>query len=479
MNIFSELKPEWHPKTPLELLDCSPRALKAIGNDEADVLRKVFGITTLSEMVTHPLIDWVWRTYQGFRSGFQQELPADAGQHLKDKWTGRSCGDWLGAPLNSLRQLSDEAGLLLGRTMGWVTIRNMAADKAFEAAREIHRLEKGELGPPGADQPKPLKDYFAGAAPRHIDRAREVAGLPPIPPAPPAPPPPSPVGSREGIARSKTLAPPPETPPPPSSASARETPAPPARITVESRGNIARSDTPLAGVTVTSGGPRRLSTHGAPLDQAEVSPFGGVPVPSSDTIRTEYTSDGNYIPKGGGSRGWYANEGVAKTERMNNYGYSQAIDENRFRSSGLENKVRLNLRGAERREVRLQLRYGIDGTANLVPALCLDVSLTGAKIRIGRTLRDGMVLFLIFVQRDEMDGTTTPFLQIRGEVMWCKSVDPNFKVQRFDCGLRFVEMSLDEKEGLSKVMMDRVDELVQAQQHSDEKAAEFETWKLG
>ena len=44
--------------------------------------------------------------------------------------------------------------------------------------------------------------------------------------------------------------------------------------------------------------------------------------------------------------------------------------------------------------------------------------------------------------------------------MWCRPVNLRFRSPRYDCGINFTEMAIDDKERLAKVLTDRVDELL-------------------
>ncbi|MCH8320586.1 MAG: hypothetical protein IH790_06505, partial [Acidobacteria bacterium] len=109
------------------------RALRIKGIDEpqAEALQKIFQITTVREMVNHPEIDWVWRTFSAYRAGLQRDLPADAGEHVEADWLERSCGEWLSSPVNTLKALTTEDVLLLASTLQCVTVRNLATDTAI------------------------------------------------------------------------------------------------------------------------------------------------------------------------------------------------------------------------------------------------------------------------------------------------------------------------------------------------------------
>jgi hypothetical protein len=163
--------------------------LKGVGERQARLLEEVFGVHTLRELVNHPVLDWVWRTFSTFRAGALKALPPDAPAFVSEPWQGRSCGEWLASPLHSLQAISAEDALRLGEGLRWVTVRDLASDTVCEAARAIHKAATGGPVPPEDTIAKPLPEYFAGATRRYRERVGEVAGRP-VPPAPPAAPPP-------------------------------------------------------------------------------------------------------------------------------------------------------------------------------------------------------------------------------------------------------------------------------------------------
>lgn len=435
MNLFTQLKSDWHATGPADLLDCPTIVLKGIDEPQAEALQKVFQITSVREMVNHPEIDWVWRTFSAYRAGLQRDLPADAGEHVEADWLERSCGEWLSSPVNTLKALTTEDGLLLGSALQWVTVRNLANDTAFAAAREIHRSATGGPVPPEQAFEKSLESYFDGGTHRYMNRLREEAGVPQRPPPPPPPPPPMEAPRAAPVQSTAPAAAQPATASPPLQAGAPEQTAAP-----EPEGTPEQQAAPAAAAQ-----PEASWMHKA----------GFVPGRHKD-----YAPDGSYIPRGGGSRGWFEHSLVAKTERPNRYRYHEAVDTLGFRSSALEETVRAENRGAERKEMKMQVRYGLDDRRAPLPGLCLDISLTGAKIRIGHDLKSDTAVQVSFVRRDDIIGTEQQFLSLQGTVMWCKSVNLRFRSPRYDCGIEFTEMAIDNKERLSKVLTDRVDELL-------------------
>ena len=189
--------------------------------------------------------------------------------------------------------------------------------------------------------------------------------------------------------------------------------------------------------------------------------------PVSRKVSKNYAPDGSYIPQGGGSRGWHDNQGVARNEMPNQYRYREVIDEVQYKLSGLEQAVWVNNRGEERKQVKMHVRYGIDEGLQPQPGLCLDISLTGAKIRVGKALKEDSPIQLDFVVRDDILRSESSFLVLDGKVVWNKSVNPHFRNPRYDCGIEFDEMELEQKERLSKVLMDQIADLL----HEDSEQA--------
>ena len=415
MNLFTQLRQEWHSATPDRLLDAPVTVLKAVDEPRAAALRDVLGVRTVREMAAHPLADWVWRTFSLFRAGVQRDLPPDAAQHVTDDWQGRTCGEWLASPLASLRELSAEDVQRLGDALRWVTVRNMASDVAFEAAREISRIVTGKPANPEEDVTRPLPNYFGGGTQRFLDKTREAAGQPRRPPPPPPPAPPA-------------LPPVPERKPAPA-AEARELP-----VEGETAPAVAAGLHP-GGAVAWSGGARR---H-----------------------HKDYTADGTYIPHGGGSRGWVENEGVAKAERGNRYRYREMVDVSRFRRTQLEQAVLVNNRVAERKNVRMQVRWALEPAAPPTPGLSLNISLTGARLRIGQHLQDGTPLHVTWVHRDDLIGTEQAVLALTGRVVWAQPVNPAFRKPRYDCGIHFDPLELAAQERLTLLLTERLSELLE------------------
>ncbi len=423
MNIFTQLRQEWHATAPEHLLNLPVTVLKVVDEARAAVLGEVLGVHTVREMATQPLVDWVWRTYSLFRAGVQKDLPPDAAEHVTEAWLARSCGDWLASPISSLRGLSAEELQRLGDAVGWVNVRQVANDAAFATAREIHRIVTGKPVPPEETVVKPLPDYFAGSSNRFMNRAREAAGLPQRPPPAPVPPPP---------------------PPPP--------PAPP---------RAPERSTERAAQRGSTAPELRVEPDAVPAAQAGLHPFGSERAASVPAHHhKDYTPDGTYIPKGGGSRGWLENQGVARAERANRYRYQEVVDVTRFKRAGLEEQVRVNNRGSERKELRMQVRWALDAAANPMPGLCLNLSLTGAKLRLGQQPREGTPLRVTWVHRDELLGAEKPVLHLSATSVWCRPGPPS-RAPRYDCGIHFDPMELAAQERLTLLLTDRLERLLQ------------------
>ena len=431
MNVFTELRQEWHAKSPEELLDLSPGVLKNIDAHKVDALKTVLGIDSVRKMANHPELDWVWRTYRLFRAGVLNEMPEEASAHVTDEWHHRACGEWLRSSSTSLKTLTQEQALLLGEVLGWVTVRDIATDNSLEVARELHRAVTGKPVPPEEEVVRPLKNYFAGSAPRYRERL-QASGSAPRPMADPTAP--KPTASEPAAPK-----PPPAAPPPPPGAAPTGT------------GGLLAGTAPLTA---------SLPEPPESVSGLRTSPFVIEPITKITVLhKKNYSPSGAYIPKGGGSRGWYKQEGVAKTERGNNYRYGEAIDADGYREVALEHKVFHNMRGAERKPVKIQVRL-LSGDASPYPAVCLDISLTGARIRVGKKFSPDEAIQISVVDRDERYGTVNPLMMLDAKVIWCRSIDLRFKVQRYDCGVEFNEMNLDTKERLTLVLTDRFEDLI-------------------
>ena len=405
MNLFSNLHSDWHATAPKDLLDAPVTVLKGVDEDRAAVLKAVLNVSTVRDLANQPTVDWVWRTFSLFRAGAQRSLPDDAAEHVAEPWQGRSCGEWLASPLISLKVLDEASAHRLGATLGWVTVRHLANDTVCATAREISRIVTGEPTPPEDRIVKPLPNYFSGGTQRFLARAREAAGVAPPPPPPPRPAPP---------------------------AAAR----PPAPV--------------VAAAPADKGDQTNPSGHPSP----------GIAMPKVPaTYGKDYTPDGVYIPRGGGTRGWVENQGIARAERANRYGYEHAVDLERFQRAGLQEMVRANLRGAERKELRMQVRWTGDPDKPPIAGLCLDISLTGAKLRLGQGLPKDTPVQVTWVDRDDLLGAEQPLVTLDAIAVWNKSVNSAFRTPRFDCGVHFAPMSLEAQRRLTLLLTGKLDEL--------------------
>jgi PilZ domain len=427
MNIFTALRQEWHSATPAHLLDAPPTVLKAVDEARSAALAEVLGVHSLREMAGQPLVDWVWRTYSLFRAGAQRDLPADAPEHVDAAWQGRSCGDFLASPLSSLKELPEEARQRLSDAMGWVTVRNMATDSAFAAAREVARIVTGKPVAPEDAIVKPAPNYFGSGTRQFLDKVRAAGGETQKPVRPPPPPPPAP-------------------------------PRAPGRAA----GTQAAAQAAAAGDTEAT--PRELPMEGelAPAVAATLHPDGIAHMPRvPQRLHKDYTPDGAYIPKGGGMRGWVDNQGVARSEQGNRYRYREAVDTQRFKRSHLEDQVRVNNRGAERQELRMQVRWTTDPASPAVTGLSLNLSLTGAKLRVGVNLPEGTQLQATWVHRDDLLGLETPVLQVTARVVWCQPVNPAYRRPRYDCGIQFDPLEMEAQERLTLLLTGRIERLLE------------------
>jgi PilZ domain len=406
MNLFTQLRQEWHSATPQHLLDAPATVLKAVDEPRAQALQEALGVHSVREMATQPLVDWVWRTFSLFRAGVQRDLPEDAAQHVSDEWLGRSCGDWLASPLSSLKELPEDARNRLMDALGWVTVRHMAGDMAFAAAREIARIVTGKPVEPERTVVKPAPEYFAGGTQRFLNRVREAGGQ-----------------------TQKAVAPPP--PPPP--------PAPPPRAPE------LRTESELAPAVA------------ATLRPAAASQMPHVP----QRPHKDYTPDGVYIPRGGGMRGWVDNQGVARIEQANAYHYRDMVDTERFKRSALEAQARTNNRGSDRKDMRVQVRWSADPAVPPAAGLCLNLSLTGAKLRVGRHLPEDTALQVTWVHRDDLLGQETAVMTLSARVVWSQPVNAAFRNPRYDCGVHFDPLELDTQERLTYLLTDAIDKLLE------------------
>lgn len=166
----------------------------------------------------------------------------------------------------------------------------------------------------------------------------------------------------------------------------------------------------------------------------------------------EYTSGGNYIPASGGTRGWFQNSGVLQVEYPNNYRYQEAIDVDAFSQSSIDVLQESHERNSKRFEMPQPIKIHTDQDEKIHPGFCVDISMTGAKIRVRRKFEvDSAVLFTLCTPRTR-DEEEQALFTLDAFVRWCKMASKARNTVRYYCGLQFEPMDLPSKEALANIM---------------------------
>ncbi len=169
-----------------------------------------------------------------------------------------------------------------------------------------------------------------------------------------------------------------------------------------------------------------------------------------ESIRSETTSDGRYIPHSGGLMGWFENSGVLKRELPNNYLFYTVID-----AQAVRGKLFGRWGGGEKVNRRVVERHGTarQATVNLVwgdrsvGATTRDYSTHGLCVQLSEEddpgLKKGDDLRV-----QVMDGAAggEPLLDVPAQVMWITSGGRRRSV--WSVGLAFGDISHEVRQQL-------------------------------
>ncbi|MBI3993136.1 MAG: PilZ domain-containing protein [Candidatus Lambdaproteobacteria bacterium] len=171
------------------------------------------------------------------------------------------------------------------------------------------------------------------------------------------------------------------------------------------------------------------------------------PKPSED-----YTREGIYIPASGGIRGWFENSGVPVVEHPNNYRFHEAVDADAFRQSSINRLHEYNKRNAKRFEAALPvtLRDSKDGSES--PSFCVDVSITGTKLRTRVELLPDSPVHLTFCSPRKRNAPEETLFVVDGIVRWCTVATVVRETVRYFMGVEFLPLDLVNKEALAKLL---------------------------
>lgn len=169
-----------------------------------------------------------------------------------------------------------------------------------------------------------------------------------------------------------------------------------------------------------------------------------------ESIRSETTADGRYIPHSGGLMGWFENSGVLKCELPNNYRYYTVIDAQSVRRKlfgrwgGGET---VNRRVVERHDSSRQVNVTLVWGDKRADATTRDFSTHGLRLQLlgdedpGLKKGDGLQVQIV-----EGPGATEPLFDVEAHVMWVTSGGRQRSV--WSIGLAFGEISHEVREGL-------------------------------
>jgi hypothetical protein len=169
-----------------------------------------------------------------------------------------------------------------------------------------------------------------------------------------------------------------------------------------------------------------------------------------ESIRSETTSDGRYIPHSGGLMGWFENSGVLKRELPNNYLFHTVIDAQSVRrklfgrwGGGEDVNRRITERFHASRQVSIKLVWG----DNSVEATTRDYSTHGLRLQLAGEEDPGLKKGdEIHVHILDSPGAGEPLFDVGAHVMWVTSGGRKRSV--WTMGLAFGEIQYEVREQL-------------------------------
>ena len=172
-----------------------------------------------------------------------------------------------------------------------------------------------------------------------------------------------------------------------------------------------------------------------------------MPKPAED-----YTREGIYIPSSGGSRGWFENSGVALVEHSNNYRFQDAVDAEAFRQSSIDRLHESNKRNAKRFKTALPVKLGGASGGDESPAFCVDLSMTGTRLRTRVELLPDTTVRLTFLAPRQRNAPEESLFEVQGTVRWSTVATVVRETVRYFVGVEFLPLDLTNKEGLALLL---------------------------
>ena len=156
-----------------------------------------------------------------------------------------------------------------------------------------------------------------------------------------------------------------------------------------------------------------------------------------DLIREETSTEGRYIPYGGGSLGWFENSGIPKSERGNDYKFHTAVDTAKVRQKLFERwGDDVNRRVETRFEVSRPTPVRITWEGETQEAETKDLSATGLRLQLLQEtgLKIGDKITVHIFKRPNFEEEV---LTMASEVMWVARVGKRRQV--WNVGIGFTE----------------------------------------
>jgi hypothetical protein len=173
---------------------------------------------------------------------------------------------------------------------------------------------------------------------------------------------------------------------------------------------------------------------------------------TAEAAAPERTSDGRYIPYGGGILGWFENAGVSKRELPNNYQFRTVLDAEVVRKKQFARWGEIQNRRKEERvrvipDVKVTLLFGKDkreaSTKDLSPHGMRMQFLEELPIKKGETVR-------IQVHDPQKNKIA---LDVEANVMWMEKSGKLRSV--WNMGIGFPELSAEQTATLQQIVLQR------------------------
>ena len=176
-----------------------------------------------------------------------------------------------------------------------------------------------------------------------------------------------------------------------------------------------------------------------------------LPVPPPQ-LTEDYTPEGDYIPLSGGTQGWFRNNGVMDVEGPNNYRFHEAVDEEAFRLRAIEGIKAENRRSAKRSPAALPVRVRYENGRDEEPAFCLDLSISGARLRTRRRVSPDEPLYLTITTARQGNADPEDLVAMAAKVRWCEVATTRGSTVRYLCGVQFEPLDLPAQKALAALL---------------------------